>query len=67
MKFWERQQQRAVKNSIKIAELLSKQLKSDFHIAHPNITKIEIKKKYEDEMTKRVNRIERKQARHRKK
>ncbi len=67
VKFWEKQIERA--NKVKETRLLvqHKSLTSDFHIAHPNVTKVEIHKMVMDESQKRIDRIERKQKRHRKK
>ncbi len=67
MKFWARQQQRAIKIGIRHLSNEHRNLQSNFHIAHPNITKIELKQMVVDNMIKRVNRIEIKQKRHRKK
>ncbi len=67
MKFWARQQARAMRNDIIHQEILSKDLDSDYHKKNPNITKNEIKTNVTKKMEQRVARIERKQLRHRKK
>ena len=67
MKLWARLQEKTKKHFIRQQLCMAKNIGTEFHKLNPNITKNEIIKNVTQAMEKRVARIERKQARHRKK